>query len=179
MRVRGDLLLAVALVICAACGKANPSSSRVQPLPEGLRQAPTTVTVQGLTLSLSASLYRDFMMQPPGSEGGSPLVAILVVSTADKRPLLDDVRVERAWIMNGEEVWEPSRLDEKDRKESGFRHEHGGDIHQPPNACEVTAHGGPKWRPGIDVEVVVELRDKSRERYLLRQPAVRIVGLGD
>ena len=143
-----------------------------------LRGAPTSLALQGLSLSLSVTLYRDFMMQPPGSEGGSHLIAIMVVSTSDDRPFPDDVSVNRAWIIHGEEVWEPARLVERDRSDPGFRHEHGGNVGQSPSACEVTAHNGPKWGPRVDVDVVVQLRDGGGQDYLLRKPGQRIVGLG-
>jgi hypothetical protein len=136
------------------------------------------LTVQGLSLSLSASLYRDFMMQPPGSEGGSALIAILRVSTKDGRSFPDDLYVHRAWVLNGDETWEPDSLVERDRTDPAFRHTHGGNVHRSPSACEVTAHGGPKWRPGTVVEVVVGLRDGTGTDYLLRQSGVSIVGLG-
>lgn len=177
-------LMAIALMAGSASGaqpEAAGAASAGEP-PEvaiaEVRRAPTTITVQGLALLLSATLYRDFMMQPPGSQGGSPLIAILRVATQGHRPLPDEIQVDRAWVLNGEEVWEPEGLIERDRADPAFRHAHGGDVERPPSACELTAHGGPKWGPGLRVDVVVGLRDGSGHRYLLRQTDVPIVGLG-
>jgi hypothetical protein len=39
---------------------------------------------------------------------GSPMMVALKVVTADKKPLPSGVRIDRAWVLFGEQMWEAS-----------------------------------------------------------------------
>src|SRR5690349_3885232 len=132
-----------------------------------LRNAPTMITIDNRALSLSAYLWRDFAPGTVGVDGTGLMVAFKVAS-ADKQPLPSGIRLERAWVLFREEVWEVSDL-------------RGGTAAQSQNkdtwikcsnspVCEITVRGGPKWGPGVYVDVVVRLTDKEGKEYFLQAP---------
>src|SRR5687768_7253591 len=77
---------------------------------KNLRSAPTTVAVDGRSLSLSAYPWRDFMPSTIPTPNGSPMMVALRVSTSDQKPFPNDVRIDRAWVLFGEQVWETSEF---------------------------------------------------------------------
>jgi hypothetical protein len=145
--------------------KENPSLSI-----KDLRNAATEVVLDGRSLSLSAYPWRDFM---PGTStaDGSPMMVGLRVATSDKKPFPSGVRADGAWILFGEQMWEISDLrrnvagipDNKDSSEKW--------INCPVSpVCEFTVRDGPKWGPGVFVDVVVRLTDKEGRHHLLQVP---------
>ena len=137
---------------------------------DDLRNAPTEVVLDGRSLSLSAYPWRDFM---PGTStaDGSPMMVVLKVATSDKKPFPSGVRADGAWILFGEQMWEISDLrrnvagiaDNKDSSEKW--------INCPVSpVCEFTVRHGPKWGPGVFVDVVVRLTDKEGRHHLLQVP---------
>jgi hypothetical protein len=112
-----------------------------------------SVAVGGQTLVLTTYLWRDF--QPVSPPDGKPLVAILRVQTLTRTPLTSSFSVDGAWITNGTDVWAPNVVQEN--------------IATPGNAYyEVVARDGPKWGPGVTVDVVVRIREASGTTQLLR-----------
>ena len=132
-----------------------------------LRNAPTMIVVDNRALHLSAYPWRDFA---PGSMGGdgSPLMVAFKVTSDDKQALPNGLRMERAWVLFGEEVWEVSNL----RGGNARQGEAKDTWIKCPNSpvCEVTVQGGPKWGPGVYVDVVLRLSDKEGKQYLLQAP---------
>jgi hypothetical protein len=127
-------------------------SSPSAPSTSDLRQASESVAVGGKTLRLTTEIWRDFMpISPPD---GKPMVARLVVSTLDGSPFPSGVSVERTWLFFGNQTWETADLQPE---------------FQQPGAASlaVVAREGPKWGPGVSVDVVVRLRD-SQGVYLLQ-----------
>ena len=132
-----------------------------------LRNAPTMVVVDNRALHLSTYPWRDFA---PGSMGadGSPLMVGLKVTSADKQPLPSNIRLDRAWVLFGAEVWEVPNLRGpkagQDQKKDTWK--------KCPNSpvCEITVRDGPKWGPGVYVDVVVRLTDSEGKQYLLQAP---------
>jgi hypothetical protein len=59
------------------------------------------------------------------------------------------VRVERIWVLFGDQVWSA-----------------GAD--QVPGTQDWVARGGPKWGPGVRVDVVARLREAGGEDVLVR-----------
>ena len=129
------------------CG-GNPSA----PSASDLRQAPESVAVGGKTLRLTTELWRDFMpISPPD---GKPLVARLVVSTFDGSPFPSGLSVERTWLFLGDQTWETADLQPESQQ-----------VGSP--SLAVVARDGPKWGPGVTIDVVVRMTD-SRATYLLQ-----------
>jgi hypothetical protein len=130
---------------------------------ETLRSAPATVVIDGRSLSLSAYPWRDFMPSTIPAPNGTPMMVALRVSTSDKTPFPNNLRIDRAWVLFGEQVWETSE----------FRHlktpgkNSWIECSESP-MCEATARGGPKWGPDVLVDVVVRLTDKEGRHHLLQ-----------
>jgi len=113
--------------------------------------APPLVTVDGVSFRLDTFLWRDFMpISPPD---GKPLVAVLRILTTDGSSIPASVAADSVWVYNGSEVWATAVVEEQPRNNSYF---------------EVVAREGPKWGPGIEVDVVVRLRDGAGHRFLLQ-----------
>ena len=128
-----------------------------------LRNAATKIVLDGRPLSLSAYPWRDFMPSTLPAPDGSPMMVVLKVATADKKPFPSGVRMDRAWVLSGEQVWETSE----------FRHAKNPGKDSWINCsdspvCEATAREGPKWGPGVFVDVVVRLTDKEGRHHLLQ-----------
>jgi hypothetical protein len=143
-------LMAAVLMVASGCSAAET----VGPLPASeLQAAPLTVTVGGQALVLVPELWRDF--QPVSPPDGKPLVAVLRVQTAKREVLTSSFYVDAAWISNGAEVWSARVGDDRLASPS-------------PVYYEVTARDGPKWGPGVPVDVVVRIREGSGGTRLLR-----------
>lgn len=117
--------------------------------------APRLALIAGATVRVDASLWRDFA--PSSPPDGQPLVAVLRVETIDGTPIPSTLSADSAWVYNGARVWAASVVEEQPR---------GADA----SFFEVIARNGPKWGPGIEVDVVVRLRDAAGEVVLLQAP---------
>lgn len=134
---------------------------------KALRNARTEVVLDGRSLSLSAYPWRDFM-PGTGPADGSPMMVALKVATSDKKPFPSGVRMDRAWVLFGEQVWETSKL--RDQMKSPPNEKDSWISCSDSPVCETTARNGPKWGPGVFVDVVVRLTDKEGRHHLLRVP---------
>ena len=122
------------------------------PSASDLRQAPESVAVGGKMLRLTTEIWRDFMpISPPD---GKPMVARLVVSTSDASPFPSGVGVERTWLFLGDQTWETADLQPESQQPGA-------------PSLAVVARDGPKWGPGVTIDVVVRLKD-SQTTYLLQ-----------
>jgi hypothetical protein len=117
-----------------------------------VRAATDSVTAEGAVLRLSAYLWRDFM--PVAPPGGGPLRVLLRIPTANSSPFPPALRADAAWILNGRDVW-ATRVRETRERLPGYP------------ALDVSAEGGPRWGPGIEVDVVVRLRDAAGAAWYL------------
>ena len=139
-----------------------------------LRNAPTEVVLDGRLLSLSAYPWRDFMPSTTPAPKGSPLMVALKIASSDKKPLPSGVRIVRAWVLFGEQMWEVTDFR---AGTNGPRPNNEGWVSCAESpVCEVTARGGPRWGPGVEVDVVLRLTDKEGHYHLLRAPKQSIVG---
>lgn len=137
-----------------------------------LRNAPTMIVVGNRTLRLSAELWRDFMPGPARPDG-SPLNVGVRITSDDKQPLPTGLRIHRIWVLNGEEIWDISNLR---GQKSGLVQEKdqwvGCGV---TSLCQFSVSGGPRWEPGIYVDVVVRLSDSEGKEHLLRAPNQRVI----
>ena len=102
---------------------------------------------------LDASLWRDFMpISPPD---GKALVTVLQVRAEDGSEVPATVVVDMVWVLNGADVCSALPREERSR-------------HETAPIYELVARDGPKWGPGITVDVVVRLRDQGGHDSLLR-----------
>jgi hypothetical protein len=137
-----------------------------------LRNAATEVVLDGRSLSLSAYLWRDF--NPSSPPDGTPMIAVLKVATFDKKPFPSGVRMDRAWVLFGEQVWETSEFRDQ-VKSPPYDKDSWINCSDSP-VCEATARNGPKWGPGVFVDVVVRLTDKEGRHHLLQVPKQCVKG---
>jgi hypothetical protein len=108
---------------------------------------------------LESDLWRDF--QPSSPPNGKPLIALVRVRATGGAPILPSVRVVGLWVVNGTDVWTATPREEQQRDPGA-------------STFEVVAREGPKWGPGITVDVIAGLRDGAGAVSLLRAPAQRI-----
>ena len=132
-----------------------------------LRKAATEVEIDGQSLSLSAYPWRDFMPGAANGPDGSPMMVGLKVATTDKKPFPSGVRLDRVWVLFGEQVWETSKL--RDQNGPSYDKDSWINCSDSP-VCEVTVRNGPKWGPGVLVDVVVRLTDREGQHQLLKAP---------
>ncbi|HEU4882418.1 MAG TPA: hypothetical protein VFT45_09245 [Longimicrobium sp.] len=147
-RLRLLPLLATACLVLAGCDPPTTISTE----PSLLADVPTRIQVDGRELVLDTYLFRDFM--PASPPDGRPLIAGLKVRTVDGSPLPAGIGAETVSVLYLDEVWTaPARL------------EHPSQI---PSVLELVARDGPKWGPAVNVDVVLQLRDRSGQAYRLR-----------
>lgn len=124
--------------------------------PEELLLKPEQISIDGAMYSINAYLWRDFMPFCPPN--GQPLICSVELIGDEAVKLPETIDLDRAWIINGDKVWE-SKFSNEDR--SIFEK---GKIKK-----DKVVREGPKWGPGINVDVVVRVIDKSNnEIYYLR-----------
>lgn len=105
-------------------------------------------------------LGRDFM--PVSPPGGRPLMASIWVVAEDGGVFPQDITVDRIWIY-GPTVWDTAPAEVRRAPEVGT----------PPDQIVVVARDGPKWEPGIEVDLVLRLR-LGATTYFLRLTSVAI-----
>lgn len=127
---------------------------------------PDQVTINGRSYRIapaSASgtyLWRDFM--PVSPPDGRPLMASIRVVAGDVGTFPQDITVDRVWIY-GPTVWDTAPAEVRRAPEAGT----------PPQQIEVFASDGPKWDPGIEVDVVIRLRSGTAT-YFIRITSVAV-----
>ena len=170
-----NIILTLMLAFMPAAFPFQQSPSLVGPPKENLpvsvndlRKARTAIVLDGRSLSLSAYPWRDFMPSSLPAPDGSPMMVVLKVATTDKKPFPSGVRMDRAWVLFGEQLWEASQF--RGRVKSPPYDKDGWINCGDSPVCEATARDGPKWGPGVFVDVVVRLTDKEERNHLLRAP---------
>jgi len=145
------------LLLLSGCGHGDARLSPAALLAPAelgrVRAAAESVAAAGATLRLDTYLWRDFM--PVAPPDGQPLRAVLRITTADSSAFPPALRADAAWVLNGGAVW-ATWLEEARPRTPGDP------------TLEVGAQGGPKWGPGIEVDVVVRLRGVAGAAGYLR-----------
>ena len=92
---------------------------------------------------------------PISPPDGQPLVAVIKVKAPGETAISSQIDATRLWVVKGKEIWETE-----------FANEEGSAIG---DTLEKIGRDGPKWEPGISVDVVVRIIDlKSGNNYLLK-----------
>jgi hypothetical protein len=144
-RTTASVVVGLSLFL-AACG-ASPFAPSNLPVPD-LQAAPLSVTVDGVSVSVTAYAWRDFM--PTTTSPDHSLSVSLTLHVADGAALPSDLTVDASWALNGSTVWVGPSLSE-------------GAFQRDP-----TMRGGPAWDIGSTVTAVLRLRDGRGNTYLLR-----------
>jgi len=123
---------------------------------EALRAVPTTVEVDGASLTLTVEAWRSY--QPTvGRAAGDPMIALLRVSTNDPAGIPGALRADSAWLAHGDEVVPVVPREEQPREAGG-------------RTVELVVRDGPSWPTGDSLDVVVALGGGRTPRALLRAP---------
>jgi hypothetical protein len=144
-------LAVTCLCVFIACSQSSPISPDVLPASE-LTSAPTRIVLGGRTLTLDASLWRDFM--PVSPPDGKPLAGALRIKTEDGSAVPAGVAADTAWVVHLSEVWSTLVIPQP--------RENTAPVY------EVSVMNGPKWGPNVTVDVIVRLRDSTGHAALLR-----------
>ena len=96
---------------------------------------------------------------PISPPDGKPLIGIFWITAVDSQPFPAALRAERAFLVNGDEIWE-----------SGFSTEERPTNPLRKHQLEKVVRDGPKWGPHIYIEAIVELIDRDNRPFLLRAP---------
>jgi hypothetical protein len=122
-----------------------------------LTSAPETLDFSQQRYTLTSNLWRDFMPVAPAD--GRPMTALVRLVRLDQQPIPDNVQLAYLWVINGKQVW-ATKLSGEPRKYD--------------NVIERMAMNGPKWGPGISVDVVVGVTIGSSGLRLVRAHAQMI-----
>jgi hypothetical protein len=118
-----------------------------------LQIAPERIEISGTEYTLTTYLQRDFM--PVCPPDGRPLACGITVKGPGETDISSRIDATRLWVVNGEEVW-VAGLAGEERSTTG-------------DTLRKGAGCGPKWEPGIRVDVVVRIIDLANGKgYLLR-----------
>ena len=115
-----------------------------------LKSSPERIVVAGAELKLSVYFWRDFM--PVAEENGSPLIGSIRYIGQSGNSLLNSVSISKVYVINGNQIWicDPyeTRIIDND-------------------VFEVIVRNGPKWGPGINVDVVCEFTNQGKSFRLI------------
>ena len=148
---------ALAFVGAADCVTVDGGVSyvtRLDSLPNGeeIVSAPQLVEIASHEYVLETYLWRDF--QPISPPDGKPLIAKVRVTAVDEEPFPNDLDADILYVVYGDEVWVSEFSDE--RPFPGL----------PEYQLDKIARDGPKWGPGVTVDVVVRLVGGGETRLL-------------
>ena len=143
------LLCCAVLMAVAGCGTACRCC---RPAAASPASAPERVEIGGREYTLTANAWRDF--QPVAPPNGQPLVVVVKVSPTDMMPLPNDIAIDQVWVLNGKDQWSA-------KPEPGA------------TGLETAVRNGPKWGPGIKVDVVARLK-QGKKTWLVRAAGVDI-----
>jgi len=143
-----SMMVVLSIAVLFSCGS-NPNGPE---LPDEVLNAPHIVYIDGNRYELETALWRDFMpICPPD---GQPLGVFICAKEIHSRPIPDYLRCDYIWVINDNEVWQTIPT-EYERLEDLTK-------------IQAYAGGGPKWKTGIKVDVVIRLKDSNLNYYLLK-----------
>jgi len=143
------LLVAGCGTACRCCLSGNAA----------VASAPERVQIDGREFTLTASAWRDF--QPIAPPDGQPLVVVLRASAADQASVPSELSFDHVWVLNGKERWSATPEQSSARGVTTT------------TSLESAVRGGPKWGPGIKVDVVARLK-QGKNTWLVRAAGVEI-----
>jgi hypothetical protein len=143
-----------------SCGEEPSGPTFIEPPDDGL--VVTQLELNGQTYEIQTDLARNFWLGiPPIGPDGEPLIAGIRLVEVDSLAIPRDVTMDYLWVVNGDETWATEFTDEERPP-------------QPPYRIERVARNGPKWGPGITVDVVARVRagDGAAYRVLARDQMI-------
>ncbi|HEU4334548.1 MAG TPA: hypothetical protein VFT32_08660 [Candidatus Eisenbacteria bacterium] len=157
--------LAMLAAFAAGCGGDDAATNPPAPPPppsftvSELLAAPLDLKFDGITYEVEVELWRDFM--PPSEPDGRPMAAFALVTAVGALDWPAEITTLYVYVVKDGEVW----ASKMERDASGAR---------PANQRLYVARDGPKWGPGITVDVVIGIRTTNGVIHLVRTPDVLI-----
>ena len=146
-------LAAIVAGFAGACSSERVVAPTVLPVFAELRNAPEIASLDGVAVRLETFAWRNF--QPISPPDGKPLIVVVRIKSMDGTVIPSTLKADSLWVVNGEIAWAASVREEQPR---------GPDW----SFFEAVARDGPKWGPGVTVDVVVRLRGASGQRALVQ-----------
>jgi hypothetical protein len=143
----------IVLVTCVVALGCSGASGLVAPIPPGLLNSPSTITVDGAPIILGASAAVNPQLH---------LSAIL--GTTNQAAWPQEATTGRVWVIHHGAAW--SSQTERDPRALPLRF---GAI------AVIGSSAGPTWAPGDSVDVVMEVLDGHGSTQLLRATRTAIV----
>lgn len=139
------------MALIGILGCSLPAEPTLVAPPAALAKAPTEVSLAGITVTLTPTVWRDF--QPGGDQTDTRLLGALRIVSLDASPLPEGIVVKTVWFVRGTDAWrtEPKR-------------EYSG---PPASQIEFMARGGPRWPVGATVDILLDLRAPSGAQVFL------------
>lgn len=144
------IILSLAIIGISSCKK-DPEAPKTEFI-EVLKNSPEAAMIGNNTLTLDASLWRDFMPGTGASENGSPLYCVVELKNSQDLDLHGDIILKRVYVINGDELWKNDLIEQ----DHGLAHIVAG-----------YANGGPIWGPDIQVDVVCEFEYNGVMRRII------------
>jgi len=119
-----------------------------------LSSATSEVIISDYSFTLSANLWRDF--QPISPPNGKPLILVADIVESNGKNIPSSIQVDSVKVINGDQVWSGILSVEKNST-------------APPNTRQMEIRDGPKWGPGIYVDLVVRLIDREQNIHWLKE----------
>jgi hypothetical protein len=128
-------------------------------------RVPEQVDVFGETLVINTEAYRDFMPGNSTLPQGSPLMVHIEVKSTKRGRLPPLLVPEWVAVIHGDQIWvTPGAIE---NLSYGFGNS---------DRYVVRARYGPLWGPDIEVDVLLQLRDRDGAAYRLRSTGVSVIG---
>jgi hypothetical protein len=155
-------LLLPLVALLAACGGAVGSPGPASSLPPEASGALEQIFVDGHAYTLQVDLYRDLMPGPAPTPKRGVGGTIFLTPAAESDPPAG-MRADKAWLVNGAEVWEtvpqPLQTFAVDRQ----------------HHLSLSVRDGPTWDAGAKIDVVLQFTTSSGT-YLIQRRDVQVIG---
>ena len=135
-------------------GHSDPLADRRSQQLTFLRGAKETMVIEGSTLRLQASIWRNFM---PGiiDANSTRLRATISLIDVNEQPVPPTLHAETVWVVRGDRVWKTSKVEEGEGDDANL------------SIRSFTVGNGPKWPTQSYVDVFVRIADQNGVHYLL------------
>lgn len=164
--VRTLCMLALAAVFAGACSADRPLESLSEV--SDLRAASARTTLDGVDVTLTASVQRDYM---PG-EADRPGISVTATLRSEEVrppspflvPLPDGIVIEQVYVVRDDRVWTATVRSPPERTGNG-------------RFQQASARDGPRWEPKQTVDVIVRVRLREEAPFYLAaraQPIRRV-----
>ena len=156
--LRRFIIVSIILLTLYSCkkDKVNGNIQTNVALADSLRINPVAVQIGNDSIFLTTYLWRDFM--PTTGKDGSGLYCTNQLTYKDSLSIPTGLKFKTQYVINGDQVWANQNVDIDDGES---------------NLIRAGINGGPKWGPGIFVDVVCEFEiDNQTYRIIAKQQKI-------